>query len=257
MQKVEEYRKKEIMLSTTPYTFHALVCLLIILSNQSLHSQKTPKEAESIYEFGQATRDGIGKFYKGREISQVMGHLGASWLERPMREQEERTDLLIKGMNLNPSDHVADIGAGSGYFAFRMASLIPQGKVLAVDISPQMLGIIRARIKENKVTNVIPVQSTITRTMLDPETIDKALIVDAYHEFSHPMEMAKSIFQSLKKNGQLILIEYRKEDDSVPIKPLHKMSEKQAIKEVEAVGFKWEKTLDILPQQHFMIFTKK
>jgi len=186
-----------------------------------------------------------------------MGHLGASWLERPMREQEERTDLLIKGMNLKPTDHVADIGAGSGYFAFRMASLLPQGKVLAVDISPQMLGIVRARIKEKQVTNVIPVQSTITRTMLDQETIDKALIVDAYHEFSHPMEMAKSIFQSLKKDGQLILIEYRKEDDSIPIKPLHKMSEKQAIKELEAVGFQWVKTLDILPQQHFMIFTKK
>ena len=245
------------MLSTIPYSSHALVCLQIIICNQCLMAQKAEKEPESIYKIEQASRDGIGKFYRGREISQVMGHLGASWLERPKREQEERTDLLIKGMNLQPADHVADIGAGSGYFSFRMADLLPGGKVFAVDISPQMLGIVRARIKEKTVSNVIPIQSTITRTMLDPGTIDKALIVDAYHEFSHPMEMAQSIYQALKKEGLLILIEYRKEDPSVPIKPLHKMSEKQAIKEIEAVGFQWVKTLNILPQQHFMIFKKK
>ena len=138
-----------------------------------------------------------------------------------------------------------------------MSDLVPDGKVFAVDISPQMLGIIRAKIKEQKVTNVVPIQSTITRTMLEPSSIDKALIVDAYHEFSHPREMANSIFKSLKKDGLLILIEYRKEDKKVPIKPLHKMTEKQAIEEIEVVGFKWEKTLSVLPQQHFMIFKKK
>ena len=192
----------------------------------------------------------------GREISQVMGHLGASWLERPMREQEERTDLLIKGMNLKPNDQIADIGAGSGYFSFRIASLLKKGNVFAVDISPKMLGIIRAKIKDLRISNVMPVQSTITKTMLEPSSIDKALIVDAYHEFSHPREMALSIHQSLKPEGRLILIEYRKEDPSVSIKPLHKMSQKQAILEIESVGFQWEKTLSMLPQQHFMIFKK-
>lgn len=236
---------------------HALV-LLTLASTISVFSADDQKEKkESIYQLGTASRDGIGKFYMGREISQVMGHLGASWLERPKREQEERTDLLIKSMKIKPADRIADIGAGSGYFSFRMSDLVPDGKVFAVDISPQMLGIIRAKIKEQKVTNVVPIQSTITRTMLEPSSIDKALIVDAYHEFSHPREMANSIFKSLKKDGLLILIEYRKEDKKVPIKPLHKMTEKQAIEEIEVVGFKWEKTLSVLPQQHFMIFKKK
>jgi FkbM family methyltransferase len=236
---------------------HALTLLTLVSITSVFSADEQKKKKESIYQLSTATRDGIGKFYMGREISQVMGHLGASWLERPKREQEERTDLLIKSMQIKPADRIADIGAGSGYFSFRMSDLVPDGKVFAVDISPQMLGIIRARIKEKKVTNVVPIQSTITRTMLEPSSIDKALIVDAYHEFSHPREMANSIFKALKKDGLLILIEYRKEDKKVPIKPLHKMTEKQAIKEIEVVGFKWGKTLSVLPQQHFMIFEKK
>ena len=235
---------------------HALTLLTLVSITSVFSADEQKKKKESIYQLSTATRDGIGKFYMGREISQVMGHLGASWLERPKREQEERTDLLIKSMQIKPADRIADIGAGSGYFSFRMSDLVPDGKVFAVDISPQMLGIIRAKIKEQKVTNVVPIQSTITRTMLEPSSIDKALIVDAYHEFSHPREMANSIFKSLKKDGLLILIEYRKEDKKVPIKPLHKMTEKQAIEEIEVVGFKWEKTLSVLPQQHFMIFKK-
>jgi len=236
---------------------HALALLILVSITSVFSADNQQEEEESIYQLGTASRDGIGKFYMGREISQVMGHLGASWLERPKREQEERTDLLIKSMKIKPADRIADIGAGSGYFSFRMSDLVPSGKVFAVDISPQMLGIVRAKIKDQKITNVVPIQSTITRTMLEPSSIDKALIVDAYHEFSHPREMANSIFKSLKKDGLLILIEYRKEDKKVPIKPLHKMTEKQAIEEVEVVGFKWEKTLSVLPQQHFMIFKKK
>ena len=214
------------------------------------------KPAQKTYTYGQASRDGIGKFYMGREISKVMGHLGASWLERPKREQEERTDLLVKGLNLKPSDTVADIGAGSGYFSFRMAKLVPQGQVFAVDISPQMIGIVRSKMAQEKVNNVVPVQSTIKQTKLPPNSVDAALIVDAYHEFSHPLEMATSILASLKPGGKLILIEYRMEDPSVPIKLLHKMTEQQAKAEMKNAGFKWEKTLTMLPQQHFMIFRK-
>ena len=139
------------------------------------------------YIYGDASRDGIGKFYMGREISKVMGHLGASWLERPKREQEERTDLLIQGLDLKQTDIIADIGAGSGYFSFRMAKLVPQGKVFAVDISPQMIGIVRSKMAKEKVTNVVPIQSTIKQTKLPPNSVDAALIVDAYHEFSHPL----------------------------------------------------------------------
>ena len=213
-------------------------------------------DSNSTYSLGTATRDGIGKFYMGREISKVMGHLGASWLERPKREQEERTDLLIQGLELKPSDNVADIGSGSGYFSFRMAKLVPEGKVFAVDISPQMIGIVRAKMAQLNVSNISPTQSTITQTKLPKNSIDTALIVDAYHEFSHPLEMATSIFSSLKPGGKLVLIEYRMEDPSVPIKLLHKMSEKQARLEMKVAGFNWEKTLKMLPQQHFMIFRK-
>ena len=233
----------------------------IILSGVWCHAESAGVEPgdsskSEQYILGKASKDGIGKFYMEREISQVMGHLGASWLERPKREQEERTDLLIKSMALQPHERIADIGAGSGYFSFRMAPLVPQGQVFAVDISPKMLGIVRSKIRQNKISNVVPVQSTITNTMLEENSIDVALIVDAYHEFSHPREMAQSIHKSLNQNGRLVLIEYRKEDPSVRIKPLHKMSQKQAKSEMQAVGFKWEKTLDLLPQQHFMVFRK-
>lgn len=216
----------------------------------------TAKPEVSPYAYGKKSRDGIGKFYMGREISQVMGHLGAGWLERPKREQEERTDLLIKNMKLKRSDVVADVGAGSGYFSFRMAKLVPDGKVHAVDISPQMLGIVRAKAESGKVKNVIPVLSTIKDVKLPAESIDCVLIVDAYHEFSHPREMVQSIFKALRENGRLILIEYRMEDPTVPIKLLHKMTQDQAIKEISQTGLVWKKTLDDLPQQHFMIFEK-
>ena len=227
------------------------LALLCCLSN--LWADEKKKE---IYQKGERTKDGIGKYYMGREISQVMGHLGAGWLERPKREQEERTDLLMKNMQLSKSDQVADIGAGSGYFSFRISPLVPEGKVHAVDISPQMLGIIRAKKGKGEFENVLTVQSTIKNTTLTKDSIDCALLVDAYHEFSYPREMAESIYDSLKPQGKLILIEYRKEDPAVPIKLLHKMSEKQVKKEISQVGFKWKKTLNFLPQQHFIVFEK-
>ena len=229
---------------------------LILPSINFGEKDKEPKAAEAIYTKGKRSRDGIGKFYMGREISQVMGHLGAGWLERPKREKEERTDLLINNLGLRKGDQVADVGAGSGYFSFRMAELVPEGKIFAVDISPQMLGIVRARIASKKVANVQPVLSTIKDIKLPPNSIDCVLIVDAYHEFSHPREMAQSIFNALREKGRLILIEYRMEDPTVPIKLLHKMTQKQAIKEISQVGLVWKKTLDVLPQQHFMIFEK-
>ena len=201
-------------------------------------------------------RDGIGKTYMGREISQVMGHLGAGWLERPERIREERTDLLVKNLELKPADVVADIGAGSGYFTFRMAREIPDGKAYAVDISPEMLTIVKARIGKYKTKNVFPVHSSITDVKLPADSVDLVLIVDAYHEFSHPWEMARSILAALKPGGRLVLIEYRKEDPNVPIKLLHKMTQAQAKKEMAAAGFEWAETRDMLPRQHFMVFRK-
>ena len=246
------------MFKVIPHSFFHLlpITFVICFSNAWSDQKKSKKEPDNFYQKGDRTRDGTGKYYMGREISQVMGHLGVGWLERPKREQEERTDLLVKNMKLSESDHVADIGAGSGYFSFRISPLVPKGKVHAVDISPQMLGIIRAKKSTGTFTNVVTVQSSIKNTTLEEESIDCALIVDAYHEFSYPREMAFSIFKALKKEGRLILIEYRKEDPSVPIKLLHKMTQKQAIKEISQVGFVWKKTLDFLPQQHFMVFEK-
>ena len=202
------------------------------------------------------SRDGIGKVYMGREISQVMGHLGAGWLERPEREREERTDLLVKNLELKPTEVVADIGAGSGYFTFRMAKSVPEGKAYAVDISTEMLSIVKARIGKRKVGNVIPVHSTITDIKLPENSVDCILIVDAYHEFSHPWEMSRSILAALKPGGRLVLIEYRLEDPKVPIKRLHKMTQAQSKKEMAAAGFDWAETRDMLPRQHFMVFRK-
>ena len=236
-----------------------LVCFLALLNSNflcMLRAEEISKDKNSPYVIGQATRDGIGKFYMGREISKVMGHLGAGWLERPEREQQERTDLLVKNLSLRPTDKVVDLGAGSGYFSFRIAPLVPQGKVYAVDISPQMIGIIRSKMKKYKANNVEPIQSTITDIKLEENSADCVLIVDAYHEFSHPKEMGDSIFKILKPGGKLVLIEYRLEDPGIPIKKLHKMSQKQAIKEISSLGLEWEKTSEDLPQQHFMVFRK-
>ena len=208
------------------------------------------------YRQGRRSRDGIGKFYFDREISQVMGHLGAGWLERPEREREERTDLLIEALPLEPDDVVADIGAGTGYFSFRMAKRVPAGRVLAVDIQPEMLAIIQARIDRGEGDNVTPVQGAVDDPNLPESGVDLILLVDAYHEFSHPAEMGAAMARSLVPGGRLVLIEYRAEDPTVPIKPLHKMSEAQARREMQAVGLEWVRTEDLLPQQHFMVFQR-
>ena len=170
--------------------------------------------------------------------------------------QQERTDLLIENLQLKPTDHVVDLGAGSGYFTFRIAPLVPEGKVYAVDISEKMLTIVRAKMGKEKADNVMPILSTETELKVPENSVDCVLIVDAYHEFSHPLEMGKSIFRTLKPGGKLVLIEYRLEDPGIPIKRLHKMSQKQAIKEIKAVGLKWLETSEDLPQQHFMVFQK-
>lgn len=200
--------------------------------------------------------DGIGKMYLGREIAQVMGHQGASWLERSSRMQEERPGLVVNGLGLQPTDVVADIGAGTGYFSFRLAPLIPQGKVLAVDIQPEMLEILNALKREKQIANVEPVLGSNTDPHLPAESVDLALMVDAYHEFDHPYEMMTAIVRTLKPGGRVALVEYRGENPFVTIKRLHKMTQKQVRKEMQAVGLTWQGTQDLLPQQHLMIFSK-
>ena len=200
--------------------------------------------------------DGIGKFYMGREIAHVMGHEGAGWLERADREETELPSEVVKQMNLKPTDVVADIGAGTGYFSFRIAPVVKQGKVLAVDIQPEMLAIIEGRKKQRNADNVQTILSNETDTRLPPASVDVVLFVDAYHEFSYPREMMESIVKGLKPGGRVIQIEYRGEDPDVPIKRLHKMSVAQAKKEMAAVGLVWKETKEFLPQQHFLVFEK-
>jgi ubiquinone/menaquinone biosynthesis C-methylase UbiE len=211
---------------------------------------------DGIYEYGEASRDGIGKFYMGREISHVMGHLGAAWLERPTREREERTDRLLNRLPLKPDSVVADIGAGTGYFTFPMAERVPDGRVLAVDIQQEMLDMITARMAAEGVSNIRPVLGTERDPGLEPSSVDLVLLVDAYHEFSWPREMGEAMARALKPEGRLVLIEYRAEDPSVPIKPLHKMSVKQARREMAVLGLELERNGKFLPQQHFMVFRK-
>jgi len=200
--------------------------------------------------------DGIGKFYLDREIAHVMGHEGADWLERADREETELPNKVIENMKLRPADVVADVGAGTGYFTFRMSRVVTRGKVYAVDIQPEMLAIIEKRKKGFKADNVVTVLGTENDTKLPENTVDAVLLVDAYHEFSYPREMMESIVKSLKPGGRVIQIEYRGEDPSVPIKKLHKMTVAQARREMTAVGLVWKETRDFLPQQHFIVFEK-
>jgi FkbM family methyltransferase len=227
----------------------------LILSPLPLSAQ-VAAQADTLYEQRTATPDGTGKYYMGREISLVMGHLGAGWLERPTREQEERTDLFIERLPVESDDVVADIGAGTGYFSFPIAERVPEGRVLAVDIQPEMLAIMEQRQRDLGVANVEPVSGTITDPALPDGGVDLIYIVDAYHEFSHPREMGRAMFEALRAGGTLVLLEYRAEDLSVPIKPLHKMSEEQVRLELGSLGFEWVRTEDFLPQQHFLVFEK-
>jgi ubiquinone/menaquinone biosynthesis C-methylase UbiE len=200
--------------------------------------------------------DGIGKFYMGREIAHVMGYQGAEWLERPERIDEERPDQVVEQMKLKPTDVVADVGAGTGYFSFRISRVVKQGKVFAVDIQPEMLAVVEKRKKELKVDNVIAVKSEETEANLQDNSVDVALLVDVYHEFSFPREMMQSVVKALKPGGRVVQIEYRGEDPDVPIKRLHKMTVAQARKEMAAVGLAWKETKNFLPQQHFIVHEK-
>ncbi|MFB2973285.1 class I SAM-dependent methyltransferase [Aerosakkonema sp. BLCC-F183] len=229
----------------------------LILTGCQTVETKTVADSNSVYQEKAAhSPDGIGKFYMGREIAQVMGHQGAGWLERSSREIEERPSLVVQALDLKSTDIVADIGAGTGYFSFRISPLVPEGKVLAVDIQPEMLDIINFLNKEKGITNVEPVLASVTDPNLTEESIDIALMVDAYHEFSYPKEVMEKVVRAIKPNGRVILVEYRGENPFVAIKRLHKMTQNQVRKEMSVVGLQWVETKRILPQQHIIVFKK-
>jgi predicted methyltransferase len=211
---------------------------------------------QALYEHRDAhDPDGIGKFYYGREIAHVMGAGGVAWLERPEREAEERSDLLIAALGVKPGQTIADLGAGSGYYTFRIAPLVqPHGKVLAIDLEPLMLQAIRERVRRDGVTNVEAIHSTTTDPNLPARSVDLLFMVDVYHELEFPYEMMEKVRGTLKPGGRLAVIEFRAEDPRVPIKDVHKMSERQIIREMSAVGFRHLSTVRRLPLQHLVWF---
>ena len=227
---------------------------ILLFSNSSTAQNSTN---DQIYIYKKGDYNGIGKWYMGREIAYVMGYEGIGWLERSQREKEEDVSKLIQNMGIKPNDTIADIGAGSGYHAFRMAPLANKGMVYAVDIQTEMLMAIENSKETNNIKNIKTILGGEKSVYLAKNSIDKILMVDVYHEFSFPIEMIKSIKSALKPKGELFLIEYKGEDPNVPIKRIHKMTEKQAVKEMEAAGFKLKRNIDNLPWQHCMVFVKK
>jgi ubiquinone/menaquinone biosynthesis C-methylase UbiE len=186
-----------------------------------------------------------------------MGVAGADWLERSEREQEEAPSRALRILGIRPEQVVADIGAGSGYYAVRMAALVgPKGRVYANDLQPGMLDIIRRRLERERIGNVEVVLGTTTDPRLPRASLDLALMVDVYHEFSEPQAMLRQIREALKPGGRLVLLEYRAEDPRVPIRPEHKMTIAQAKLEVEAEGFALTTVNNDLPWQHVLIFTR-
>ena len=201
--------------------------------------------------------EGIGKFYMGREIADVMGAEGIAWLERPEREAEEQPSRVLSALHVKPGDVVADLGAGSGYFTFRLAKLVgDQGKVLAVDIEPKMLNAMRARAAQDHVSNIALILGTETDPKLPANSLDLVLMVDVYHELAYPYEVMAHVRDALKPGGTVVLVEYRAEDPAVNIKEVHKMRAAQMVKEMAVLGLKPIETVESLPQQHLILFGK-
>lgn len=245
----------------------AAICCLLLCWNTAIAQstdppQKKPDDVNNDRYTFQADHDvnGIGKFYKGREIAHVMGYAGAIWLERDTREEEERLTLMVKSLNLKPGDVVADIGAGSGVISALMAErVLPDGYIVAVDVQDEMLLRLQENARSKGLTNIVPIKGSQKSASLAPQSVDLAIMVDVYHEFEFPYEMMLEISKAMKVGGRVVLVEYRMEDPTVPIKLVHKMSQAQAKKEVEQSEFhlKWTETIGALPRQHILVFTKQ
>jgi ubiquinone/menaquinone biosynthesis C-methylase UbiE len=230
--------------------------MLVSCSQPKQAGGTLPLADSADYSYGAASFDGIGKFYFVREISFVMCYAGSEWLERDERDQEENASLAVQNMPLTPNAVVADIGAGTGYFSFKIAEKIPAGKVYAVDVQEEMLRLAANKklLLEDRVVELV--KGTEQSVNFPAQTVDLAIMVDVYHELEFPKEILASVYQALKPNGQLLLIEYRGEDPSIPIKPLHKTTVTQLNKELQHSGFTLQQRRDILPVQHFLLYQK-
>jgi ubiquinone/menaquinone biosynthesis C-methylase UbiE len=197
------------------------------------------------------------KKYKGRVIAQTMDYTGAPWLTRESREREEDCKMLLAALKIKPGDTVCDLGCGNGFYSLKLAKLVGEhGHVIAVDIQPQMLELLKERAAAAKISNIEPVLGTTIDPKLPTGKVDLVLLVDVYHEFDHPVQMLAAIRKSLKPTGRVALAEFRAEDPKVPIKPLHKMSKAQIMKEFPPNGFKLVEQFEDLPWQHLMFFQR-
>lgn len=230
-----------------------IAVLSVLLGALTVWAQTAPA---SPYQTGRPSQDGIGKFYYHREIAHIMGFEGAEWLNRSARASEERPDILVKELHLVPGMTVADIGAGSGYLSKRMAPLVLPGKILAADVQPQMVEMLKQLSRESGMGNIVPSLSSPENVGLPSASLDLAVMVDVYHELSYPYEMLQSILAALKPGGRLVFVEYRGEDPSVPIKALHKMTVAQIRLEMRQFPLALERTDERLPIQHIMVFRK-
>lgn len=237
-----------------------LIVISTLFSFATCQSQKKnlhPKlKSDSTYSFANRSSDGIGKYYLGREISFIMGAEGAEWLERNNREQEENTKLAIEKMQLTPQSVVADIGAGTGYYTFAIATKIPQGKIFAVEIQDEMIKYLNDKKISKGIKNVEVIKGTDQSPNLPEKSFDLAIMVDVYHELEFPHEMLQAIKRSLKTDGKILLLEFKAEDPSIAIKPHHKMTVNQANKEMVANGFRLVYDGEFLPIQHFLLYQK-
>jgi ubiquinone/menaquinone biosynthesis C-methylase UbiE len=245
---------------TRPLLLSVLCCLSTVHCPLPIARAEPPKREAPKYETRKEfDRDGINKFYMGRQIAHVMGFQASGWLERPERVKEEEPEKLIKALDLKPGMVVADVGAGSGYHCFLMSPVVGEkGKVIASDIQQQMLDLVAAKAKKLAVANIETVKGTTADPKLPEGGVDLILMVDVYHEFEFPFEMAAKMVDALKPGGRLVFVEFRLEDEKVPIKLVHKMSERQVIKEMGAFPeLEHTNTVKTLPWQHVVIFTKK
>jgi SAM-dependent methyltransferase len=241
---------------------YALISLFLFGTSAPTLAQKANEPAAELtlsrYDRTARTADGIGKSYMGREIAGVMGWQGAAWLEREEREKEERGDLLLRELGLRAGMTVADVGAGTGYYARRIVPLIgTSGTVFAVDVQPEMVRMLTELAKKAGLSNIKPVLGAVDNVKLADSSIDLAIMVDVYHELEYPFEVMESIVRALKPGGRLVFVEYRAEDPQVPIKPVHKMSEAQVRKEAAQHALVYERTATTLPWQHVIVFKKK
>lgn len=230
----------------------AIVALLCACAQEPKLPDPPPYETREKHD-----PNGINKWYLGREIAHFMGPGGIPWLDRPEREDEEQPAKVIDAMDLKGGEVIADLGAGSGYFTFRLAPKVGEtGKVLAVEIQDEMIAELKKRIEKNKVANVETVKCTDRDPKLPEGGVDIVLMVDVYHEIAFPYEVMTAIRKALKPGGRMVFVEYRKEDPKVPIKEVHKMSEEQLKKEMAVVGLEHVKTVGTLPRQHIAIFAR-